>query len=233
MRTILWDLDGTLADTEALHFRAWRETLATYGVSYSYEEFIAGFGRTNRAVISALMGISPDDPLVAELSLRKEQTYRNLLAESALALLPGTAEWLECFRQAGVRQVISSSGPMANIVATIAKLDIGDYFLSLMSGATLARGKPDPAIFLHSAAAVGAPPADCLVIEDSIHGIEAARRAGMGSIAVGKLATSALLEDRLAVVAGPACLALTRLDGLTWDQCEKLWESANGRHDTL
>lgn len=227
MRTVLWDLDGTVADTEDLHLRAWQETLVPYGVTYDYDAFIAGFGRSNRAILVEMFRCPPTDPVVDEVSRRKEQNFRRLMAQADLQTLPGVQEWLARFRQAEVRQAISSSGPMANVAATIAKLEVGDYFLSLMSGATLPRGKPDPALFLNSAAAVGVPPAACIVVEDSIHGIAAARRAGMGSIAVGKLAHSHGLSDLLAATPGPACLSMPQLTGLEWSHCEELWASAD------
>jgi HAD superfamily hydrolase (TIGR01509 family) len=231
MRAILWDLDGTLIDNDELHLRAWQQTLAAYAVQYDYAAFIAGFGRPNKAIVSEMFSVAPDDPLVAEVSLRKEQTYRTLLAGSELRLAAGVGEWLARFRQAGVLQVISSSGPMANIVATIHQLGVGDYFISLMSGATLPRGKPDPALFYRSAAASGVPPSACLVIEDSVHGIEAARRAGMGSVVVGRLVGSSQLAETLAAAPGPDCVAVRSLSELAWRQCEALWESAHERAD--
>ena len=222
-RTVLWDLDGTLADTEHLHYVAWQKTMDHFGAVYDYAEFLAGFGRSNRSILSEKFGIAPDAPLVAEISTYKEAVFRDLLVDGQLDLLPGVAEWLAALQQAGVRQVISSSGPMANISAVVAKLKIGDYFLALMSGATLPRGKPHPDLFLNSAAAVGVPATACIVVEDSIHGIEAARRAGMPSIVVGKLATDPQLAARLAEVDGPVCHPLGDLRKGTWATWEALW----------
>ncbi len=177
MRTVLWDLDGTLADTATLHYAAWQATMDHYGAVYDYAEFLAGFGRNNRTILSEKLGVSPDAPQVAEIAAHKEAAFRSLLVEGELELLPGVAEWLAALQHAGVRQMISSSGPMANIAAVVNKLAIGDYFLGLMSGATIPRGKPHPDLFLNSAAAAGSPVADCVVVEDSIHGIEAAAAA--------------------------------------------------------
>ena len=233
MRTILWDLDGTIADTEELHFRAWHATMADYGVTYAYEQFLAGFGKRNGEILPELLGVEPGATLVEEVAQRKEATFRELLFDSDLQALPGVVDWLAHFEQKGVQQVVSSSGPMANIAAIVNKLSVADYFVSLMSGAKLPKGKPDPAIFLNSAAAVAAPPATCLVIEDSIHGITAARRAGMAAVAVGNLAQDAALPALLSTTTGPDILALARLDALTWDTCERLWASAvqGGRQD--
>ena len=223
MRTVLWDLDGTLADTTALHFHAWQKTMETFGEPYSYAEFAAGYGRSNRSVLSEKFQTDPTAPRVSEIANWKEAMTRQLLPETEVQLLPGVAECLAMLAAAGVRQAIASSGPMANIVAMVNKLGIGDYFLSILSGATLPRGKPHPDLFLNSAAAVGSLPTNCLVVEDSIHGIEGARRAGMASIAVGELANSPLLADRLAAVAGPKCLSAPSLAETTWSTWEGLW----------
>ena len=227
MRTVLWDLDGTIADSEGVHFQAWQMTLERYGVTYSYADYIADFGRSNRDLLPALLQVEPGAGLVQEVSQAKEANFRRLAREQGLNPLPGVAAWLEHFRMEGVQQVVSSSGPMANIAAETDILCIGDYFVSLMSGATLPKSKPDPAIFLNSAAAVRAQPHECIVVEDSIHGVEGARRAGMGSIAVGKVARTEELQRLLRSAPGPACLAVDTLEAVSWQACEDLWGPAD------
>ena len=223
MRTVLWDLDGTLADTSALHYHAWQRTMDTLGETYSYAEFEAGFGRNNRSILAEKFQIDPNAPRIREVADLKEAMVRELLPETELQLLPGVAESLALLAAAGVHQAISSSGPMANIVAFVNKLEIGDYFPCILSGATLPRGKPHPDLFLNSAAAVGVAPACCIVVEDSVHGIEGARRAGMASIAVGALATSSALADCLAAVPGPICHAAPTLAAMEWETWDGIW----------
>lgn len=218
LHAILWDLDGTLADTEELHFESWRNTLIHYGIDYTFELFIASFGRTNAEILPELLGSSSTSTQVETISLQKEANYRDLLRQSALQALPGVHQWLSDFRQAGLQQAIGSSGPMANIVASIEALRIGDYFNSIISGARLPKGKPDPMIFLLAASALGVQPEHCLVIEDSVAGIEAARRAGMRSVAVGKVIHTSRLHERLVTVTGQNCILVESLETLTWEQ---------------
>jgi len=223
MRTVLWDLDGTIADTEALHYQAWRATLSGYGVTYTYERFRADFGSRNSDVLPGILQVEPDSSLVVEVSREKEANFRSLVRAHGLHPLPGIMVWLERFAEAGVYQALSSSAPMANIVVAVDTLDIGDFFLALMSGSELPRSKPDPAIFLNTAAALSVTPAECIVMEDSMHGIVAARRAGMGSVAIGKVAQNPELAALLAEEQGPGCIAVDSLEELTWRECRQLW----------
>lgn len=231
MRTVLWDLDGTIADTAELHFQAWQLAMQTYGVRYDRAQFEAGFGRSNGSILSELLQVSPDAPIVAQAALHKEQTFRSLLADAQLAMLPGVAQWLDAFDAAGVRQVVASSGAMANITAMVAALGIGDYFVALLTGAPLARGKPHPDLFLLAASAAGVQPGSCIVIEDSIHGVEAARRAGMGCVAVGPLHDDPALAAHLAAPEGPPCIPLATLSSLTWEMCHELWAETTHSKD--
>ncbi len=192
------------------------------GVEYTYAKFIESFGRTNADVLPELLGRAVTPARIETVSKQKETIFRDILRRQGVQPLPGVADWLDRFQQAGWRQVVSSSGPMANITATIDALRIGDFFVSLMSGARLPQGKPHPAIFLHSAAAVNVQPTDCLVIEDSLAGIEAAQRAGIVSVAVGKISQMTALHNLVGNFSdrmnGPACLPVQSLTQLTWEE---------------
>ncbi len=200
---ILWDMDGVVADTGEAHFLAWQDLRAERGQTITYEQFAVTFGMNNPPIIKAWLGEDTPDEEIAQLSARKEVLFR-AHALGHVHLLPGVLAWLERGRTRGYRQVVASSGPMANIVAVIGALGVADYFDALLSGAFLPRSKPDPAIFLRAAASVGADPADCLVVEDGIVGVEAALSAGMRCLAVTtshpatKLARATLVVDSLA-----------------------------------
>jgi HAD superfamily hydrolase (TIGR01509 family) len=195
-------LDGVVADTAEAHYAAWQELMAERGRSVSRAQFEATFGMNNPPILREWLG--PDVPAdeIARLGKHKEVLYRRN-ATGNVRMLPGIRQWLERGRARGYRQAIASSGEMANIVAVISALDIGNYFEALLAGAFLPRSKPDPAIFLQAAAALGATPSESLVIEDGIVGVEAARRAGMRCIGLtsthpaSKLAGADLIVDRM------------------------------------
>jgi len=142
---VLWDLDGTIADTGQLHFQAWQAVLSEEGIDYSYEMFIEGFGQNNAELLrelladrKAAMGQAKFETHSADVALRKEVTFRHLMADcDDLPVLPGVVQWLENFRDAGLLQAISSSGPMANITATMQKTGLGDFFHAYLTGAPL------------------------------------------------------------------------------------------------
>ena len=216
IKTVIWDMDGTIADSAALHFRAWQATMQRYGVDYPYQLFIDSFGRNNAEILAEQLD-DPDAATIAAISLEKEATYRSLVTPETLRPNPGVLDLLEEMQRDAITQIVGSSGPMANIATMVRAMDIGDYFLALVTGTHLPKGKPDPAIFLRCAAVAGVSPGECLVIEDSIHGIEAAQRAGMRSVAVGALAGSdALHPYRLGSGAGASVgiADLSAIDGV-------------------
>jgi HAD superfamily hydrolase (TIGR01509 family) len=222
IHAILWDLDGTLADTEALHYLAWRDTLAGYGIDHSYEEFRQGFGRTNAAILPGLLGERATPELVEVVAQEKEANFRHLMRQHGLQMLPGVGEWLARFGAAGLPQAVASSGPMVNIVAILDTLGVGGWFDSVISGARLPNGKPDPAIFLLAACSLGADPARCLVLEDSLAGLEAARRANMQSIAVGQVIHQPALHAQLTRFPDPRVILVESLTDLAWLQIGEL-----------
>jgi beta-phosphoglucomutase len=183
VQAILWDMDGVLVDSGEAHYNAWKMLYAERGQEISYEEFAATFGMANPPIIRRWLGQDTPDEVVGAVAARKEQLFRSQVREH-VRLLPGVRDWLERCRRDDYRQVVASSGEMANVVAIVSAMEVGNYFDALISGAFLPRSKPDPGIFLAAAASVGSRPADCLVLEDSTAGVEAARCAGMCCIAV-------------------------------------------------
>ena len=186
-RAVLWDLDGTLVDSRAYHWRSWQDALAAEGVRVSEARFRATFGQRNDLILREWLGAGASPERIARIGAAKEADYRRLVAEGGLAPLPGAAAWLERLGAAGWRQAVASSAPRLNVAVVVRALALGRHFGALVAAEDVRHGKPAPEVFLAAAGRLGVKPRRCVVVEDAAAGVEAARRAGMRSVAVGGL----------------------------------------------
>lgn len=212
-KAVIWDMDGVIADTGAAHFAAWRQVMAELGRPFDEADFRRIFGIVNPDAVRLLLGETVSSYEIGRISERKETLFREAV-QVHVSLLPGVKTWLERLRQQGYRQAIASSAPRANIEVLLHVLNVGLYFQATVSADDVTKGKPDPAIFLKAAAALGVSPARCVVVEDAVAGVEAARRAGMICLAVATTQPAERLSD--------ADLVVKRLTELADDAFERL-----------
>jgi beta-phosphoglucomutase len=184
VKAVLWDLDGTLVNSEEYHWQSWRDALAPEGLSITYEQFLASFGMKNDPIMRMWLtdGYTPERAV--RIAEAKEADYRRLAQQHGLAPLPGAREWVTALKAAGWRQAIATSAPRANADVMLAALGMTSMFDALVVAEDVSHGKPDPEVFLTAAARVGVPPSRSIVVEDAATGIEGARRAGMKCIGV-------------------------------------------------
>ena len=180
--SILWDLDGVLADTGDLHLHTWEITFQEYGIPLNMSNFRSLFGKTTPQIIVDMMGENVSHELIQEIGARKEEIFRELVPEW-VKTFPGVHEALQGFQQLGIKQAIASSAPQENIETLVDALGIADYFQAFVSGHNLP-SKPATEVFLKAAATLAVLPSNCIVFEDTVAGVEAAKRAGMRCIAV-------------------------------------------------
>ena len=184
LRAVLWDLDGTLMDSQQNHWLAWQATMVAEGHLLTYDQFLASFGQRNDVVLRGFFGPRLTDDQVMRIADAKEARYRELLRGDGADLLPGVRQWLSRLGTEGWRQAIASSAPRANVDTALAVLGIGDCFEAIVAGEDVRHGKPDPEVFLLAASRLGVRTRQCVVVEDAPAGLEAARRAGMAAIGV-------------------------------------------------
>jgi len=210
---VLWDLDGTLLDSEQYHWLSWRQTMAEFGHPITREEFLATFGLRNDEILPRWLGAAATLEEIDRVSREKESLYRKLLREGGVAPLAGAAEWVRRLQREGWLQAIASSAPRANVDVVLEVLGMASFFQTLVSAEDVTAGKPDPQVFLTAASRLNVAAQACIVVEDSPMGIEAARRAGMHSIGVsrnGRLAAADLTVASLAELPEDAFTALLR-----------------------
>lgn len=180
---VIWDMDGVLVDSGEAHYAAWTRLFQEEGIPYSREQFLQTFGQRNDRILRTLLGSDLPEERLRELDARKEVYYRELIP-SRVRLLPGAGELLRALREAGARQAVGSSGPRANVEATLASLGLRPFFQALVAAEDVAEGKPAPDVFLVAAERLGVPPRRCVVLEDAAVGVQAALAAGMRCLAV-------------------------------------------------
>jgi beta-phosphoglucomutase family hydrolase len=183
-RAVLWDMDGTLVDSADYHWRAWRDTMAGAGHPITHDQFLASFGQRNDSILRQWLGAQITPELMQRVGDAKEALYRQHVRQQGIEPLPGVSQWVSRLHQQGWRQAIASAAPRKNVKTILEALHTADCFEAIVSAEDVHRGKPDPEVFLVAAAKLDVPPSHCIVVEDALHGIEAARAAGMKSIGV-------------------------------------------------
>lgn len=189
---VLWDLDGTIIDSKECHFHSWKVVFDKFGFAFSRSAYEENFGRNNEVALRNYLGFEPDQELREAMSEEKEAIFRDTVAEQA-RLMPGVKTWLDEAEARMFPQVIASSAPMENIRVTLERFELGAYFADLVSGADLP-AKPEPDVFLTAARRVAHLPGSCLVIEDSLPGVQAAKNAEMQCIAVDSTGNKEILR---------------------------------------
>jgi beta-phosphoglucomutase len=180
---VIWDVDGTLVNTAELHFQAWQALMDQIGKVFTRADFNATFGLRNPDILHKLFGTQLTDEKITELGERKEEIYRAAARQHGVTLLPGVRALLEGLQKDGLKQAIGSSAPRENINLILSLTNTERFFQAIASVEEIQRGKPDPQIFRLAADKLAVPYAHCLVIEDAVAGVQAAKAAGMRCIA--------------------------------------------------
>jgi HAD superfamily hydrolase (TIGR01509 family) len=179
---VLFDLDGVLADTERLHWTAYRELLGEYGIDIPLEEyrhrFIAEGGGPEWACGHYRLPITAE-----ELRVRKAPRYRALL-EADLRERPGARAALVRLRAAGHPLAVATNSLRDEVDFVLRRLGMRDLLDAVVAREDYARAKPAPDAYLTAAAALARAPTACVVVEDTARGVRAARAAGIPVIAV-------------------------------------------------
>jgi beta-phosphoglucomutase len=220
MRAVVWDLDGVIVDSGDAHNVSWNLMATEFGVPYDpHSDFKGIFGRHNTDIISSLWQVNDPDE-IERMASRKEILFRE--AARKLKPLPGVMDLVRSLQEAGWKQGIGSSAPLENIRLLLDVCGLTGYMQAIASGEDVARGKPDPQVFLLAFQRLGVSPRDGVVIEDAPAGVQAARAAGAAGVGVTNTQTEKTLWD-----AG-ADLVVPTLEGLGVSVLEDLvrWNQA-------
>jgi beta-phosphoglucomutase family hydrolase len=191
----IFDMDGTLVDNMRYHSEAWVALSRRLGLDATAERFEREFaGKKNEEILPILLGRPVPPEELAQLAEEKETHYRKLYAPH-LSLMPGAEAFIARLRSAGVRLAIATAAPTGNRTMVLDGLGIRSLFARVVGAEEVRRGKPAPDIFLAAAQAIGAEPSTCVVFEDAVNGILAARAAGMFAVGITTTTPAEVLRE--------------------------------------
>ena len=191
MKAIIFDLDGVIISTDEQHYQGWKALADRLEIPFDREVNNRFRGVSRMACMDIIEEISgrtfTQEEKVAHATWKNDY-YRSLLGEMSPADLSAEVKsTLDALRAKGLKLAIGSSSKNAKFI--LERIGLADYFDAISDGTNIARSKPDPEVFLKAAEFLGLEPADCLVVEDAVAGVEAAHAGGMKAAAVGDAAS--------------------------------------------
>ena len=190
IKGIISDLDGVIVSTDEYHYKAWKALADRLGIIFDREINNRFRGVSRLAcmdILEELSGKEYDNEQKQEYANWKNELYINLLSQmSPNDVSDEVKETLTILRKRGIRLAIGSSSKNAKYI--LQKLEMKEYFDAISDGTNIEKSKPDPEVFLKAADFLGLSPEDCLVVEDAVSGVDAARAGGMKTAVVGDAA---------------------------------------------
>src|ERR1700712_1740296 len=187
IKACLFDLDGVIVDTAIYHYKAWKQLANSLGFDFTehQNEQLKGVSRVRSLqLILQWGGITKTEAEQEVLATQKNEWYVEMISHMQPGeILPGAREFVQACRDAGIKTALGSASK--NSMMILEKINMVQLFDAIIDGNKVTKAKPDPEVFLKGAEAVGVSPADCVVFEDAIAGIEAAIAGGMKSVGIG------------------------------------------------
>jgi HAD superfamily hydrolase (TIGR01509 family) len=208
-RGVIFDMDGVLVDSGAHHRAAWRALLRELAVEEPPEAWRSTIGRPSEEAVSLLLGRELPPGEARRLARRKHEHYARA-AHAGLPVVPGAAGFVRRLADLGVPRAVGTSARRVDADRLLGAAGLLPLFAAIVTAEDVAAGKPDPEVYLKAAHGIGIPPAQCLVFEDSVVGIEAARRAGMRVVGL----TTA--HHAMELLAAGAAHAIADFEGCPW-----------------
>ena len=180
IKAVLFDFDGVIVLSEKLHMKTFFEILAPHPIKISEESWYREFAGTgSRRIFQAITKKYGIDADVEELVKKRRALFINYVKNGDMKETPGLREFLNYLREKGIRTAVVSGGHRDYIKLLLGMFGLGDFFDFIVTADDIPARKPDPGPFLYAAKKAGVSSEECLVIEDSYSGCEAAKRAGM------------------------------------------------------
>lgn len=181
---LLFDMDGVIVDNHEFHLKSWLGFFEKHNIQMSEEEYKARVnGRTMGAILPNLLNRDLSQAEIQEIGGEKEALYRELYRPH-IKPTTGLVSFLAEVSRNRIPRTVSTSAPPENVDFTLKHTGLKSYFSTIIDASMVTHGKPNPEVYLKSAEALGVDPAQCIVFEDALLGIQAGKSAGMRVVGV-------------------------------------------------
>lgn len=207
--TVIFDLDGLLVDTEKTWYHVWNDLLGMYGKSFTLQDYVTNYSGKTVVDNTSILIQKYQLPIDTDTGVNQANAIEQRYVQAGVELMKGAKELLEFLKENKYKIVVGTSSRRERATTILEKAKILDYFDDIVVGYDVKRGKPFPDTFLEAARRVSSEPENCLVLEDSEMGIQAAYAANMKVICIPDLKhpsecyavkTSAVLPNLIHVI---------------------------------
>jgi HAD superfamily hydrolase (TIGR01509 family) len=216
---VIFDWDGVVINSASLHKRSWEILAAEVDLPLPENHFVLGFGKRNEVIIPEILKWTQNRTKILKWGKRKEEIYRELGKEEGIPILKGIRQFLQALEIEKIPCAIGTSTEKENLALAFDQLKIGYFFSGSVCSEDVSQGKPDPEVFIKAAQILKQPPENCVVLEDSTHGIEAAKCGKMKALGLSTTRQESELFSSGAdhVVSDPTMLNISLLKSLFMD----------------
>lgn len=186
---IIFDMDGTITFTESFHHQAFSHVFRQYGIEFTFAEEVKKYaGAGSRKIFTSVFaerGIEVSPQEIEQCIARKKELYKKIVQKADISFVPGVLEFVKKIHEKGIKSIIATgNSDLESVRLILEKVGLKEYFPDMISVTEVARGKPFPDVFLEAARRIRVPPQACVVFEDAINGVLAAKAAKMRCIAL-------------------------------------------------
>lgn len=184
LKAFIFDWDGVIVDSSELHRSSWEALANELKKELPEDHFEKGFGKRNETIIPEILRWTTDLKSIKQWGERKEEIYREFGKSGGINLQTGALRFLKQARKFSIPCCIGTSTERKNVLLAMKQHQLEEFFLDIVSSEDVSSGKPNPEVFLKASKLLGNHPSECIVFEDSPHGIKAAKLGGMKAVAL-------------------------------------------------
>lgn len=193
IKAFIFDMDGTLLETTHIDYKAWVKLFGDHNTRFmSFDEYRKLLGVKSSEVIKKYLGL--EDELLDEALEKRLRYIKEILEKEGLRTVADAEQFLKATSKAGFRMALATGARREKMETVMGKTDLHKYFEVIVTANDVAKGKPDPDLFLQAAKLLNVSPSEAVVIEDAENGVIAAKNAGMKCIAITTTTPAQFLE---------------------------------------